>query len=100
MEKKSLLRCTKDYLQQRIREMFDIRAEDLHHTELADHYLSMSSLCICIERMDSIGEIMSYIELGGLSAVIAGDWEEDIAFVYYHFSKDYLKQNKDLVLSC
>jgi hypothetical protein len=99
MEKKSLLRCAKDYIQLKIREMYDLRADDLHHTELADHYLSMSSLCICIERMDSIGEIMTYIELGGLSNVIAGDWEEDIAFVYYHFSKDYLKLNNDLLLS-
>lgn len=99
MEKKSLLRCAKDHIQSKIREMYDVRAEDLHFSEMGDHYKAMGNLCVTIENMDSIGEIMSYIELGGLSHVIAGDWEEDIAFVYYHFSKDYLKLNRDLVLS-
>lgn len=99
MEKKSLLRCAKDNVQAKILEMYDVRADDLHFSEMGDHYTRMGKLCATIENMNSIGEIMSYIELGGLSEVIAGDWEEDIALLYYHFSRSYLKLNRDLVLS-
>ena len=98
MEKKSLLRCAKDNVQLRIREMYDLRSEDLHFTEIGDHYKAMGNLSIAIENMDSVGEIISYIELGGLHNIIDGSWEEDIASIYYQFSSSYLKQTSEVIL--
>lgn len=92
MEKKSLLRCAKDTVQSKIREMYELRADDLHFSEMGEHYKAMGDLSIAIENMNSIGEIISYIELGGLHNIIDGSWEEDIACIYHEFSRDYLTE--------